>query len=113
MWHEPCVAARVRFWLGSILVLVSRLAQAEAGSELPIQFREGLLWMEVNIPQSKEPLHFLVDSGASASVVNRDTARRLGLKLGPKVDVTAVGTTMTGHWPVKMTARAGQVELPD
>ena len=107
----------MRFWFGSILVLVSRLVQAEtgssSGSELPIQFREGLLWMEIHIPRSKEPLHFMVDSGASASVVNLDTARRLGLKLGPKVRVTAVATTTTGHWPVKMTAKAGQVELPD
>ena len=116
-WHKLCVKDRVRFRLCAILVLVSRLLQAEPTAspscELPIQFREGLLWMEVRVPQSKESLHFLVDSGASASVVNLDTARRLGLKLGPKVNVAAVATTMAGHWPVKMSARAGQVELPD
>jgi len=107
----------VRFWLCAVFVLVSRLLQAQpvaaVASELPIQFGEGLLWMEVNIPQSKESLHFLVDSGASASVVNLDTARRIGLKLGPKVSVAAVTTTMTGHWPVKMSAKAGQMELPN
>lgn len=69
---------------------------ASPSCELPIEFREGLLWMEVRVPQSKESLHFLVDSGASASVVNLDTARRLSLKLGPKVSVAAVATTMTG-----------------
>jgi predicted aspartyl protease len=69
--------------------------QAQAPCELAIQFRDGLLWAEVYVPQSKEPLHFLVDSGASASVVNLSTARRLGLKLGPKVKVTAVATTWT------------------
>ena len=107
----------MRFWLCVILVLVGRLLQAETGtspaSELPIQFREGLLWAEVSVPQSKEPLHFLVDSGASASVVNLSTAKRLGLKLGPKVKVTAVVTTLTGHWPVKMSAKAGQMQLPN
>lgn len=112
-----CVVNRVRFWLCAILVLVSRLLQAEAAassaSELPIQFRDGLLWVEVRVPQSKEPLHFLVDSGASASVVNLSTARRLGLELGPKVSVTAVATTLTGHWPVKLSAKASQLELPD
>jgi predicted aspartyl protease len=116
-WHKLCIKDRVRFGLCAILVLVSRLLQAEPTAspscELPIQFREGLLWMEVRVPQSRESLHFLVDSGASASVVNLDTARRLGLKLGPRVTVAAVATTMTGHWPVKMSARAGQVELPD
>jgi hypothetical protein len=35
------------------------------------------------------------------------------LKLGPKVKVTAVATTLTGHWPVKLSARAGELELPD
>jgi len=106
----------VRFWLCAILVLVSRLLQAEPAAspvlELPIQFREGLLWMEVSVPQSKEPLHFLVDSGASASVVNLGTAKRLGLALGPKVGVAAVATTLTGHYPVKLSAKASQLELP-
>lgn len=112
-----CVVNRVRFWLCAILVLISRLLQTEAAassaSELPIQFRDGLLWVEVSVPQSKESLHFLVDSGASASVVNLSTARRLGLELGPKVSVTAVATTLTGHWPVKLSAKASRLELPD
>ncbi len=116
-WHDCCLVYGVRAWLCAILLIVTRLSQGgpvgTETSELPIQFREGLLWMEVNIPQSEESLHFLVDSGASASVVNLDTARRLGLKLGPKVRVAAVATTMTGHWPVKMSARAGRVELPN
>ena len=68
--------------------------------------------MEVSVPQSNEPLHFLVDSGASASVVNLGTAKRLNLALGPKVRVSAVGTTLTGHYPVKFSAMASQVELP-
>ncbi len=112
-----CVVNRVRFWLCAILVLISRLLQTETAaspaSELPLQFRDGLLWAEVSVPQGKESLHFLVDSGASASVVNLCTARRLGLKLGPKVKVSAVATTLTGHWPVKLSARAGELELPD
>ena len=107
----------MRLWLCVILAFAVRLLQAEtadsSASELPIQFRDGLLWAEVSVPQSKEPLHFLVDSGASASVVNLSTARRLGLKLGPKVSVTAVATTLTGHWPVKLSAQASGLELPD
>ncbi|MBI3870447.1 MAG: retropepsin-like domain-containing protein [Verrucomicrobia bacterium] len=95
---------------------MNRLLQAETVAsplrELPIQFREGLLWVEVCVPQSKSPLHFLLDSGASASVVNLSTARRLGLELGPKVSVTAVATMLTGHWPVKLSAKASRLELP-
>ena len=107
----------MRCLLCAVLFFVVAVLNGQAApislAEFPFEFREGLLWMKVNIPQSKESLHFLVDSGASASVVNLDTARRLGLKLGPKVSVAAVATTMTGHWPVKMLAKAGQVELPE
>lgn len=91
--------------------------QAETGAssafELPVQFREGLLWVEVSVSQSKVPLQFLVDSGASASVVSLSTARRLGLEFGPKVKVRGVATTLIGYWPLKLSAEAGELELPD
>ena len=116
-WLKLCFVKCVRRWLCAILLFVGRLLQAESdaspASELPVQFRDGLLWTEVYVQKSKEPLHFLVDSGASASVVNLSTAKQLGLKLGPKVKVTAVATTLLGHWPVKVSAKAGELELPD
>jgi len=83
-----------------------------AASESPLRFCDGLLWIEVYVPQSRDPLHFLLDSGASASVVNLSTARRLSLELGPKVRVNAVATTATGYWPVTLSASAGELELP-
>ncbi len=116
MWHTSCLESRVRFWFSAYLSFASWLLQAEpvasAPPDLPIQFREGLLWVEVSVPQSREPLHFLLDSGASASVLNLATARRMGLELGPKVKVSAVATALTGHWPVKLSAKAGSIELP-
>ena len=71
-----------------------------------------MLWVEVNVPQSDKPLNFLLDTGASVSVLNLDTAQRLGLKLGSTVIVSGVDTTLKGHWPVKLSAKANQVELP-
>jgi predicted aspartyl protease len=106
----------VRFWPCAILLLVNRLLQAETAtppvSELPIRFHDGLLWAEVCVPQSKEAMHFLLDSGASVSVVNLNTARRLGLALGPKASVTGVATTLSGFWPVRLSAKVSQFELP-
>lgn len=117
MWHILCIEVRVRWLFCVFLVCATRLLQAESGlsstGELSMQFREGLLWVEISVPQSKETLHFLVDSGASVSVLNLSTAKRLGLRLGPKVDVTAVATKLTGHWPVKLNATANQMQLPD
>ena len=100
----------------ALLLLVTRLLQAESDAvtalELPIRFHDGLLWLEVNVPQSDKPLNFLLDTGASVSVLDLNTAQRLGLKLGSQVSVTGVGTTLSGHWPVKMSAKANQIELP-
>jgi hypothetical protein len=98
------------------LFFTARLIRAEPGcggvSEFPVQFREGLVWVEVNVQQHKEPLHFLLDSGASASVLNLSTARQLGLALGPQVTVLGVCAKLTGNWPVKISAKVGAVALP-
>lgn len=81
-------------------------------AEFPFQFREGLLWVEVKVSLCDKPLNFLLDTGASASVVNLSTARRLGLQLGAPVKVTGVGTSLTGFWPARLSAKANQIELP-
>src|SRR5258708_2383625 len=103
-------------WFFVLLLLVARFVPGERipseAHELPVQFREGLLWLEVHLPQSEKPLHFLLDSGASVSVINLATARQLGLKLGPKVSVSGVRTSLSGYWPVKLSATATQLDLP-
>ncbi len=79
--------------LCAVMVYAVALLRAEAApttlTEFPFEFREGLLWVEVNVPQSKKPLNFLVDTGAGVSVINLSTAKRIGLKLGREVRFTA------------------------
>jgi hypothetical protein len=105
---------RFSFYIALLFVagLLKALPAATVIAELPMQFREGLLWVEVTVAQSDQPLSFLVDSGASASVLDLATTRRLGLQLGPKVEVTAVATTLAGHWPVKFSGKLGPISLP-
>lgn len=116
LWHTSCLQSRVRIGFCVLLAFLTLPLQAEpvgaAVSELPIQFREGLLWVQVAVPQRAETLNFLLDTGASASVIDLSTARRLNLKLGRKVSVTGVHTTLTGYWPVKLAAKADQIALP-
>ena len=81
-------------------------------AEFPFQSSEGLLWIEVNFPQSEKPLHFLLDTGAGVSVINLSTAKRIGLKLGKEVRVRGVETTLTGYWQQGMSAKVGGIELP-
>jgi hypothetical protein len=106
----------VRFGGCAFVLLVTRLLQGELAAseaaELPIIVRDGLLWLEVCVAQSVKPLNFLVDTGASASVLNLSTARRLGLQSAAEVRVTGVQAKLSGQWPVKLCAKANQVELP-
>ncbi|MDE3067540.1 MAG: aspartyl protease family protein [Verrucomicrobiota bacterium] len=79
---------------------------------IPFDYRQGFLWIQVRIPQSPWPLHFIFDTGAGVSVINAGTARALGLKAGNRIAVQAVHATLTGHWPVRLAANAGGVALP-
>lgn len=83
-----------------------------ASTEFPFEYREGLLWIKVNISQSEKPLNFLLDTGAGVSAINLNTAKRIGLKLGQEVTVRGVDTKMPGYWQQWMSAKVGDVTLP-
>ncbi len=104
----------MRCCLCAVLFFAAALTgvQSAPASEFPFEFREGSLWIEVNVPQSKAPLNFLVDTGAGVSVINLSTAKRIGLKFGRKVMVQGVGTVLTGYRQERMSAKVGDVELP-
>jgi hypothetical protein len=105
----------VRLILSSI-VFVFLLSQGRAEpspiAEFPFQLREGLIWIQVTVPQSAKPLNFMLDSGAGVSVINLHTAQRLGLKLGNRVSVRGVQTSVGGYWPQRLSASVGEVHLP-
>lgn len=106
------------FWRLVISALVaSTLARVQAApkpsAEWPFEFRDGLIQVSVAAPQSGEPLHFLVDTGASVSVVDLRTARRLGLKRGARVSVRGVHNSMNGYWPTRLKAQLGDLSLPE
>jgi len=105
----------VRWLLCVIIAVQAAVARGEVTSsptEFPFEYREGLIWVQVQVTETPEPLWFLLDSGAEVSVLNLATARRLGLALGERVKVSSVQTTMTGYWPQKLSATASGVRLP-
>lgn len=104
-------------WFALLIVLARTLwadsrPRADEPSEFRMEFREGLIWVSVDVAQHPQPLWFLLDSGASSSVLDLETARRLHLPLGDRVRVEGVAATRPGYWPVRMTARLGGVVLP-
>ena len=100
----------------AVTVFAAALFRLQAASvplaEFPFQYREGLLWIKVNLAQSDKPLNFLLDTGTGVSVVNLGTARRIGLKLGQEVTVHGVETRLTGYWQQRMSAKVADLELP-
>ena len=116
-WHTNCRQADVRLCQFMSMVFVAAFinvqAQPSPSAEFAFESRGGLLWVKVSVPQSAEPLNFLLDSGAGVSVVNLRTAKRFGLKLGQRVDVRGVGNSTDGFWPQRMQATAGGVGLPN
>jgi hypothetical protein len=94
-----------------------RLAQGQgggvSGGEFPFEFREGLLWVKVQVPESQSSLNFLLDSGAEASVVNMEVAKELGLALSQRVEVLGVGVSMDAFWTGTRSAKANGVSLPN
>jgi len=82
-------------------------------AEFPFEFREGLLWVKVQVPESERVLNFLLDSGAQASVVNLQTAEELGLPIGQRAEVRGVGVSMHAFWTGTRSTKANDVDLPN
>lgn len=114
-WHADCEQSTVRrlcFILLVAIITVLRTQGARIIAEFPFELREGLLWIEVEDGPSGERLNFLLDTGAGVSVVNLSTAKRLGWKLGEKVRVQGVHSTVTGFKQRYLGLAIGRVALP-
>lgn len=80
-----------------------------AGAEIPFQFRDGLVWVKVT--SAKGPLNFILDSGASQSVIDRETAKQIGLNFGSTQSVSGVNGRATAQWASGFEAECGGVGL--
>jgi hypothetical protein len=76
----------VRLTPVALLLMAIRLLAAEpsvvCASEIPFRLVEGFIAIDARFAEGGEPLHLLLDSGASVSVLSDRTARRYGLPLG-------------------------------
>lgn len=81
-------------------------------AEFPFELRDGMIRVEVHADAAPLPLHFLLDSGAGASVLNLCAIQRLKLSLGRPVRVQGVDANSLGYWPVPFKADIAGVTLP-
>lgn len=92
-------------------VAVHAQPQSLSSVEIPFKYRDGQIWLRVTVPRASEPLHFLLDSGAAASVLDQQTARRLGLKCVERVNIRGVRTSASGYWTSPLSFRVGEIPL--
>ena len=87
------------------LAVTQGIAQLSSqATEFPFQLREGLIWIQVSVPQCGKTLNFMLDSGAEVSVVDLRVAQSLGLKWGNLVSVRGVKSSVNGYWPEHLSA---------
>jgi hypothetical protein len=85
--------------------------QAAGPAEIPFEFDDGFITLEVRVEQSVKPLRMLLDSGAEASVLSLRTARRLRVPLGEPQGVRGVGSEATAYRLRPLNACAGDTTL--
>lgn len=94
------------------LAFLSCANRLVAATAIPFQFRDGMVWLKVSVAGQREPLNFLLDSGAGASVVDLTVARRLGLKLGAPRSVQGVHSRGVAYCVEDFAGRVGGVTVP-
>jgi Aspartyl protease len=92
-------------------VILTPHACAAPKTEIPFQFSRNLVWIDVQVQNRGEPLHFLFDTGAGCTVLNLETAASLGLKLGANETIQGVNSRSAARWVDGFDARFAGVPL--
>ena len=104
----------MRFFLCTLLpaLLLSLSARSEVLGEMHSQYRDGLIWLKVDVTGKSEPLNFLLDSGAGISAIDLRTARGLGVHLGNRQMVQGVNGQSFAFRVNDLQAVCGGIALP-
>src|SRR5438270_8301390 len=110
---NPLSMLRLSPMLPLLFAVISALPAAAAPQpvEIPFTFTDGFIRVEAHVPQSAEPLHLLLDSGAGASVLSLRTAKRLHLPLGRRETVRGVGVDAAARRLEGVEATASGITL--
>ncbi len=92
--------------------LLALAVSAQAVTEIPFRFTDGMIWVKVQPSAKSAPLNFLLDSGAGASVLDLRAAQRLGTKLGRSETVQGVDGRAAAFRVSDFDSRVGSVVVP-
>ncbi|MEA3208647.1 MAG: hypothetical protein QOE70_1704 [Chthoniobacter sp.] len=93
-----------------VLSLVVLTVQEVAATDIPIEFRDGMI--RVKVTAAGQPLTFLCDSGAGATVIDLSAARRLKLQLGRSESVQGVHSRAVAYRVDDVVATIGSTAIP-
>jgi hypothetical protein len=104
----------MRFLLCTLLaaLLLPLSARSEVLGEIHSQYRDGLIWLKVDVTGKREPLNFLLDSGAGISAIDLRAARSLGVRLGNRQIVQGVNGQGSAYRVNDLQAVCGGIALP-
>src|SRR5260370_20614547 len=104
----------MRFFLCTLLaaLLLPLSARFEVLGEIHCQYRDGLIWLKVDVAGKSEPLNFLLDSGAGISAIDLRTACSLGVHLGNRQIVQGVNGQGSAYRVNDLQAVCGGMALP-
>jgi hypothetical protein len=92
-------------------LLLLHCGLCSAGEVIPFEYQDGLIWVKVKTAHADGPLDFLLDSGAGSSVLNSETARKLGVDMGRRERVRLVGASASARRVNGFRASLGRIEL--
>jgi aspartyl protease len=113
--HESCFpVCKMRFLVCALLssFLLPISVRSEVSGEIPFQYRDGLIWLKVEVARQGERLNFLLDSGAGASVIDLQIARSLGVKVGNRQTVEGVNGQAVAYRVSDFRAVTSGIVLP-
>jgi hypothetical protein len=80
---------------------------------IPIEIRDGLIWVKVQAAGQERPLNFLLDSGAGCSVLSANVAQKLGVKYGRTEKVRRVESTVMTRRVRDFQASVGGIPISE
>ena len=107
IFHAPMRKTSFPFLLLFLaMAVIGRGADAPMES-MPFEYRDGFILIQGRPAQCGEPMNFLLDSGAGASVLGLRAAKKLHVPLGAPVQVRGVGSKSIAYRIPPMEATDG------
>jgi hypothetical protein len=93
-------------------LMLALSVRAELPQELPFQYEDGLIWVQVKLASKRAPLNFLLDSGSSVSAIDLQTAQTCRVRLGDQQSVQGVSGQGFAYHVRDFHATLGGIDLP-